>query len=112
MVRFKQRYLLITVYSDSESAPRFTQKDVYSAISGEIMRTMGVWGYGIVKATLKVKYWNPDTGMCIMRFEPKDLPSVVFLLRLFCFFVESDEIIFGPPGLPFRWSEKWLIARQ
>lgn len=64
MVRFKQRYLLVQVHSEVRGV---TQKDVYSAISGRVMQVLGVWGYGVAKASLTIKYWNDDTGTLILR---------------------------------------------
>lgn len=68
MVRFKQRYLLVNVHFDGGvKNKQISNKDVYSAISGVVNRVFGIWGYGCVKASLMIKYWNPDTGMLIVR---------------------------------------------
>lgn len=32
-----------------------------------MMRSLGCWGFGQLKASLSVKYWNADTGMMIVR---------------------------------------------
>ena len=68
MVRFKQRYLLISVDFDEGARNRqISNKDVYSSISGVANKVFGLWGYGCLKASLMIKYWNADTGMLIVR---------------------------------------------
>lgn len=64
-MRFKQRYLLVSL--NIEGKQEVTSKDIYHAISGRVVQLLGVWGFGVVKASLQIKYWNPNTHMLIVR---------------------------------------------
>lgn len=64
MVRFKQRYILVKMHTDARDVQ---QKAIYQALSGRVVSQLGVWGYGAVRATLNIKYHNPDTNMFIVR---------------------------------------------
>ena len=94
MVRFKQRYMLVTVHSDRTEV---AQKDIYSAVSGQVNQVMGeqmavherrvsdgdnsrlwagVYGYGCVRATLHIKYHNAQTATFILRVGRQFIRSV------------------------------------
>ncbi len=66
MVRFKQRYLLAQVLVEKGVGEPST-RDLYSAITGRVMALLGLWGFGVCKASLQVKYWNAVTGFLILR---------------------------------------------
>jgi RNase P/RNase MRP subunit POP5 len=66
MVRFKQRYLLAQVLVEKGGAEP-TSRDLYSAITNRVSALLGIWGFGVAKASLQVKYWNANTGYLILR---------------------------------------------
>jgi ribonuclease P/MRP protein subunit POP5 len=66
MVRFKQRYLLAQVLVEKGHTDP-TSKDLYSAVTGRVTALLGIWGFGAVKASLQIKYWNANTGYLILR---------------------------------------------
>ena len=68
MVRFKNRYLLCNFFwEDNKVDPRIRNQDIYSAARESIGTNFGDFGTGVVLSSLSVKYWNPVTGLAIVR---------------------------------------------
>jgi ribonuclease P/MRP protein subunit POP5 len=66
MVRFKQRYLLFNVVREGK-CDGVSVSEILGALRRNMERVLGSWGYGALRASLSIKYWNPDTGMLIIR---------------------------------------------
>ena len=66
MVRFKQRYILAQVLIAPGEA-KIESKDLYSVITSRLQQATGVFGFGLAKGTLTIKYWNPSTGFLLLR---------------------------------------------
>lgn len=66
MVRFKQRYLQLHVTRAGGCADVSAQ-DMQNALRRALASTLGYVGFGALRASLAVKYWNPDTGSLIVR---------------------------------------------
>lgn len=66
MVRFKQRYLLFSVTREGKTRD-ISLAELQNAMRRSMERQLGSWGYGALRASFSVKYWNPDTGIMIVR---------------------------------------------
>ena len=66
MVRIKQRYLLAQVIVEKGRA-ELVSRDLYSSITARITQLLGIYGFGAVKASLAIKYWNAGTGFVLVR---------------------------------------------
>jgi len=42
-------------------------RDIYSSVTARISQLLGVYGFGAVKASLSIKYWNQGTGFLVVR---------------------------------------------
>lgn len=78
MVRFKNRYLLCEFkWEDKKFDPNVKNKDIYDAIRDSIGINFGDFGIGTISSSLSskiyiVKYWNPVTGVAIVRIEREE----------------------------------------
>jgi RNase P/RNase MRP subunit POP5 len=54
MVRVKQRYLLAQVIMEKSNVELAT-RDLYSSITARVSQLLGVYGFGLVKASLSMK---------------------------------------------------------
>ncbi len=66
MVRIKQRYLLAQMVIEKSNVELQT-RDIYSSLTARITQLLGVFGFGAVKASLAIKYWNQGTGFVLVR---------------------------------------------
>ena len=77
MVRFKNRYLLCEVrYADDRTDAGFTEKDLYDVVRDSIALNFGDLGSGQLSVSLGVKYWNPITGLAILRIARDDIRTL------------------------------------
>ncbi|TCD63795.1 hypothetical protein EIP91_004946 [Steccherinum ochraceum] len=75
MVRFKNRWLLVeflpsTTFktsTKSSSTHEITSKQIWSALKQNILSHFGDAGWGSVASSLTIKYYSPQTGICIIR---------------------------------------------
>ncbi|XP_071161338.1 ribonuclease P/MRP protein subunit POP5-like [Mytilus edulis] len=66
MVRFKNRYLVCEVVTDGRK-PEFSQMDFLRCLKDTVSKYHGDYGTGSIMTSLFVKYFNPDTGIIIIR---------------------------------------------
>ncbi|KAH8105217.1 hypothetical protein BXZ70DRAFT_511536 [Cristinia sonorae] len=75
MVRFKNRWLLVeflpsttfAANTTSTSTSAINSKHIWSALKQSILAHFGDAGWGSVASSLTVKYYSPQTGICIIR---------------------------------------------
>mmetsp|Transcript_24938 Transcript_24938/g.43811 ORF Transcript_24938/g.43811 Transcript_24938/m.43811 type:complete len:147 (+) Transcript_24938:157-597(+) len=87
MVRFKNRYVLAEFqWQDGKYDPNLSNKDIYDAIKDSVAFHFGDLGAGMINPGLSIKYWNPVTGLALVRVPRQFLKelriSMAFLTQL------------------------------
>ncbi|KAI0261156.1 hypothetical protein BC834DRAFT_1044165 [Gloeopeniophorella convolvens] len=67
MVRFKNRWLLVEFLPTSPPATDLTAKDLLTALRTNTLVHFGDAGWGLLGASLSVKYFAPATRLAIVR---------------------------------------------
>jgi ribonuclease P/MRP protein subunit POP5 len=60
--------------------PDLKNKDIYDALRDSIALNFGDFGYGENSASMSVKYWNPVTGLAIIRSSRDDFRQILAAL--------------------------------
>ncbi|MES1909858.1 MAG: hypothetical protein MHM6MM_002549 [Cercozoa sp. M6MM] len=77
MVRFKNRYVLYQIsWEDPLQSTFRTSKHVYDVVRAQVVRQYGQFPWGLLKRHTHVKYYNAETGLCIIRM-PRDQSDVI-----------------------------------
>ncbi|KAJ8331308.1 RNA-binding protein pop5 [Batrachochytrium dendrobatidis] len=68
MVRFKNRYLLCEIiFENGKISESLNLYQILNAIKESLSTNFGVFGLGVLAISLQVKYFNPFTGLAIVR---------------------------------------------
>eukprot|EP01117_Protostelium_nocturnum_P014120 TRINITY_DN5333_c0_g1_i2.p1 TRINITY_DN5333_c0_g1~~TRINITY_DN5333_c0_g1_i2.p1 ORF type:complete len:133 (-),score=32.13 TRINITY_DN5333_c0_g1_i2:206-604(-) len=68
MVRIKHRYILTEIgFEDEKERRKIDTSKLYWTIRNSIQLHFGDFGMGSLLSSLQVKYWNKETGICIIR---------------------------------------------
>lgn len=87
MVRFKNRYVLAEFqWQDGKYDPGLSNRDIYDAVKDSVAFHFGDLGAGFINSGLSVKYWNPVTGLALIRVPRQYIKelraSLTFLTQL------------------------------
>jgi ribonuclease P/MRP protein subunit POP5 len=81
MVRFKNRYLLVEmVWKDGRMDTSLNEAALLPVLRDSMAVNFGDHGLGMALASLSVKYYNPLTGLCVVRCSRDQFKEVCHLL--------------------------------